>query len=138
MRFLDDFNTEQKDHQIHLDLSLSDTDLHKTLFNDCVERQPEVLVAHGIEADHVLRLLAPLSIHCGAIALQHPTFKHVNIEQLNSQYGVIIQLDPEHSHYESLNQRFTIIPPAEDFEQAVQFLKNTYMLSPIDPKDFID
>ncbi len=59
MRFLDDFNTEQKDHQIHLDLSLSDTDLHKTLFNYCVEQQPEVLVADGIEADHVSFIRPP-------------------------------------------------------------------------------
>ena len=138
MRFLDDFNTEQSDRQIHLDLSQSDADLQKTLLNYCIEQQPEVLVADGIEADHVLHLLPSLSIHCGAIALQHPSLKQVNIEQLSSQYGIIIQLDPQHPHYEALNQCFAMIPLEEDFEQAVQFLKNTYMLSPLDPSDLMD
>ena len=138
MRFIDDFNTEQPDRQIHLDLSQSDADLQKTLLNYCAEQQPEVLVADGIEADHILRLLPALSIHCGAIALQHPTFKQVNIAQLSPQYGVIIQLDPLHPQYDALNQCFAMIPLEEDFEQAVQVLKNTYMISPLDPSDLID
>lgn len=138
MRFLDDTKPEQADRQIDLDLAQSRSEIQKSILNYCIEQQPEVLVAQGIEADYVLSILPSVAIHCGAIALKHPSLTQVNIDQLHSQYGVMLQISPLHPNYADLKQCFHLVPIEQDFEHAVQFLKNTYMLSPLDPADFSD
>ena len=72
MILIDDFYLKQPQCEIHLDSTQNHELLKAEFLALCKNVVPEVIVAEGIEANYILRLLPEIQHYCGAIALKQP------------------------------------------------------------------
>ena len=137
MILIDDFYLKQHQREIHLDLTQNDELLMAEFLALCKNAEPEVIVAEGIEANYILRLLPEIQHYCGAIALKQPLCDKIDFIALEhyyltqpkaSRFSIQIQLDTADPNFSKLNALFYMIDAEENFDNAVGELKNTYFL----------
>lgn len=135
MILIDDFDLIQPQKVIVLDHILDDTTLLREILALCKTADPELIVAESKEADLVLRLLPEIHAYCGAIALKQPLCNDINFDLLIAHYAtrsqaerstIQIQLAKNHPDYTKLDGIFYMLDENEDFDQAVEVLKNSY------------
>lgn len=136
MRFLDDHRKQCPDFFIELDLEQSLEKIQQDITELCTHYEPEVLVAEGREADHLIPLLQHLSFTYGAVILKHPTLTAFPLQQLrdyvarnrSARYAVRFVLSQDHPQFSALAELFVMLDEQVDFEQHVRELLNTYFL----------
>ena len=135
MILINDFNLTQPQKVMVLDHILDDTTLLREILALCKTADPELIVAESKEADLVLRLLPEIHDYCGAIALKQPLCIDINFDLLTAHYAtrsqadrctIQIQLAKNHPDYTKLDGIFYMLDENEDFDQAVELLKNSY------------
>ncbi|WP_180022035.1 hypothetical protein [Acinetobacter sp. YH16044] len=135
MILINDFDLTQPQKVIVLDHTLDDSTLLTEVLALCKTADPELIVAESKEADLVLRLLPEIHAYFGAIALKQPLCIDINFDLLTAHYAtrsqadrctIQIQLAKNHPDYTKLEAIFYMLDEHEDFDQAVELLKNSY------------
>ncbi|WP_180105821.1 MULTISPECIES: hypothetical protein [unclassified Acinetobacter] len=135
MILINDFDLTQPQKVIVLDHTLDETTLLTEILALCKTADPELIVAESKEADLVLRLLPEIHDYCGAIALKQPLCNDIDFDLLSVHYvtrsqaersTIQIQLAKNHPDYTKLDGIFYMLDEHEDFDQAVELLKNSY------------